>query len=273
MTIAAAALGASAALFSAGAAAQTPDPWSLSDAWRFNGSIYGYFPTIGGKTTFPQSGSGSDVSVSAEQIISNLKFVFMGNLSAQKGRWGLFTDVLYMDVGGSKSDTRDINVGGVPLPVGATANANLDIKGTVWTLAGSYRVLAEPGVVMDVLGGARLLSLKETLGWQVNGNVGPIPLPGRSGNSEAKVDLWDGIVGVKGQLGFGNERRWVVPYYLDVGTGQSDLTWQAMGGFGYMFNWGDVYAAWRYLDYNMKSGDKIEDVNFSGPMIAFTFRW
>jgi len=34
-------------------------------------------------------------------------------------------------------------------------------------------------------------------------------------------------------MAFGESRKWFVPYYLDVGTGESDLTWQAMGGIGY----------------------------------------
>ena len=37
--------------------------------------------------------------------------------------------------------------------------------------------------------------------------------------------------------------------------------------------WGEVLAAWRYLDYKFKSDTKIEDLNFSGPMIGVGFRW
>ena len=64
-----------------------------------------------------------------------------------------------------------------------------------------------------------------------------------------------------------------MPYYLDVGTGQSQLTWQAAAGVGYRFGWGDVSAMWRYMDYNMKSGKPIESLNLNGPLIAATFRW
>ena len=34
-----------------------------------------------------------------------------------------------------------------------------------------------------------------------------------------------------------------------------------------------VMAAWRYLDYNFKSGNKIESLNFNGPAIGVAFRW
>jgi hypothetical protein len=194
-------------------------------------------------------------------------------LEAQKGRWGAFTDVLYLNVGGSKSGTRDLTIGGVELPAGITANASLDIKGTVWTLAGNYRVLATPESSFDAFAGARLLSVKERLGWEFSANIGPIVGPGQAGSSEAKLDNWDGIVGVKGRFNFGPSREWFVPYYVDVGTGDSNLTWQAIGGIGYAFSWGEVVAAWRHLDYNFKSGKTIEGVNFDGPAIGVAFRW
>ena len=210
--------------------------------------------------------------MTADTILNNLKFAFMGTLEAQKGQWGAFTDIMYLDVGGSKSDTRDVTIGGVTLPAGVTANASLDIKGTLWTLAGNYRVLATPDATFDAFAGARLLSLKENLGWEFSANIGPIVGPGRTGNSDAKITNWDAIVGVKGRLAFGNNREWFVPYYVDVGTGDSDLTWQAIGGIGYAFSWGEVLAAWRYIDYKF-NGDKIQDINFNGPAVGVAFRW
>jgi hypothetical protein len=56
-----------------------------------------------------------------------------------------------------------------------------------------------------------------------------------------------------------------VPFYLDVGTGQSQLTWQISGGIGYSFTWGSVFATWRYLDYKFQSGKPLDSTNMSGP--------
>ena len=254
-------------LLAGAAAAQTP-----SDDWQFRATIYGYLPTIGGSTTFP-AGTGSSISVDAKKIISNLKFTFMGSLEAQKGRWGAFTDILYLNVGSSKSGTRDLTIGGAQLPAGVSANASLDIKGTLWTLAGNYRVLATPEAGFDVFAGARLLSVKERLGWEFSANVGPVVGPGQSGVSESKVDNWNGIVGVKGRLNFGPSREWFVPYYVDVGAGDARRTWQGIAGLGYAFGWGEVVAAWRYIDYNLKSSSKIESLHFNGPAVGVAFRW
>jgi hypothetical protein len=72
---------------------------------------------------------------------------------------------------------------------------------------------------------------------------------------------------------FGKGERWFVPYYLDVGTGESSLTWQAMAGVGYAFGGGSVICAWRHIDYDMESGNTIESVTFDGPGVAVAFRW
>jgi len=255
------------AMLLAGAAAAQP----LADDWQFRAMIYAYLPDISGSTTFPAGGGG--INVSADKIVGHLNFAFMGTLEAQKGRWGAFTDVMYLDVSGTRSGTRDLTIGGGELPAGVTSNASLDIKGTVWTLAGNYRVLATPEAAFDVFGGARLLSVKEHLGWEFSANVGSVMGPGLTGSSDAKVDNWDGIVGAKGRWNFGPSREWFVPYYVDVGTGDSNLTWQGIAGIGYAFKWGEVVATWRYLDYDLKSGRKIESLHFNGPAIGVAFRW
>lgn len=243
-----------------------------SDQWQFRASVYGWLPDIGGNTTFP-AGTGTTINVDSSQIIDTLKFTFMGTFEAQKGRWGAFTDVIYLDVGGSKSGNRDLTIGGVALPTGISADASLDIKSWVWTLAGFYRIAADPGATLDVLAGARLLDIEQSLGWQFSADIGGVAPPPRTGSSVISADIWDGIVGVKGRLAFGANREWYVPYYLDVGTGNSDLTWQAVAGIGYAFRWGELFAVWRYLDYKLKSDSKIEDVNFSGPALGVAFRW
>jgi hypothetical protein len=46
-----------------------------------------------------------------------------------------------------------------------------------------------------------------------------------------------------------------------------------LGGLGYSFNWGDVVATWRYLDYRNQSGKPIQNLNLSGPLLAFAFHW
>jgi len=249
------------------AGAQAPD------SWEFTGSVYAYLPTISGSTIFPPSNGSSQVSVDIDTILDNLNFTFMGSLEARKGQWGLFADVVYMDVNAGKVGSRSIGIGSIGLPADVSADVVFDLKGWVWALGGSYRTVSTPDYTLDLIGGARLLDIEQTLDWTLGGNVGSVPLPDRAGSRGARLQNWDAIVGVKGRYAFGEGRKWFVPYYLDVGTGESHLTWQAMGGLGYSFGWGDVVGVWRYLDYEMKSDKPIKDMNFNGPMISAVFRW
>jgi len=243
----------------------------VSDRWQFGASLYGWFPSISGETTFPPQGGSTNVSVNADDIVANLNFVFMGSFEARKGRWGAFTDVIYMDVGDTKSQTREFSLGGAGLPADVSGNLHYDLKSWVWTLAGEYRVVADPGTTMDAFVGARYVDVKQSIDYELGGNVASIPILDRSGNRSLKVSNLDGIVGVKGRLSFGDQRRWFVPWYLDVGAGDSDLTWQAMGGVGYSFAWGEIVAAWRYLDYQL--GGQVDSLTLSGPAVAVNFRW
>ncbi|MDM0113701.1 hypothetical protein QTI66_16195 [Variovorax sp. J22R133] len=262
---------AAAAFVPAMAAAQssTADP----NAWRFALSVYGYLPSLGGSSSFPTSTGGASIDVNADKILDSLKFTFMGSFEANNGRWGFFTDFIYLDLGGSKQNSRDFTIGHNAIPASTSADLSWDLKGVVWTLAGEYRVAADPKLTVDVLGGARMFQMKPSLRWNISGDLGPISPGGRSGFAEIRETVWDAIVGAKGRYALGDSGKWFLPFYIDVGTGQSRLTWQAAAGISYAFSWGELTGMWRYLDYDMKSGNAIDSINFNGPMLGATFRW
>jgi hypothetical protein len=239
--------------------------------WRFSGSIYGYFPTLGGSSSVPADSGGTPINVSAEEILDRLKFTFMGSLDAHNGRWGAFTDLVYLDLGDSRQQTRDFSIGNIGLPAGTSSDIAWDLKGVAWTQAGQYRFLSDPSITLDAIGGLRYFELKQSIRWNITGNLGPIAPAGRSGEVSAKLSNWDAIAGVKGRYALDN--RWSFPFYADIGTGESDLTYQLAGGVSYRFSWGELNAMMRYLAYEMKSGGVINDINFNGPMIGATFRW
>jgi hypothetical protein len=265
--VGAAALCAAALLGSAGAEAQGVEDW------RYRAALYGYFPSIGATTTFPGTGGGGGVSVDAADILDSLEFAFMATFEAKKGLWGVYSDLVYFNVGNTKTQSRSLSLGDQGLPADVTADVKLDMKSVQWMLAGTYQAVATPRYTLDLLVGARLLDVDAQLDWTLGGNIGSVPLPDHAGSSSVGLSNWDAIVGVKGRAMFGDDGRWFVPYHFDVGAGESRLTWQAAVGLGYTYPWGDIVAAWRYLDYDMKSGTALESINFSGPAIAVGFRW
>ena len=244
-----------------------------ADAWQWNATIYVWLPTLSGNTSFPGGASGPSIDVDGGKVMDALKMAFMGNIGAKKGKYGFFTDVAYVDLGASKSGVRDFTLGHGLLPVGLSADLSYDIKATAWTTAGTYTLVASPDHTMDLLGGVRMLDMSQTLGWTFNGNAGATPLPGRTGSDSPSKTNWDGIIGVKGRINLDAGKKWFLPYYLDVGTGNSDLTVQTYAGVGYHFGWGSVTGVWRYMDYNFKSGNFAKDLTLNGPAIAATWYW
>jgi hypothetical protein len=221
---------------------------SSDDVWQYQGTLYVYAPSISGESKFPESGGGSSASIDGEDILNALEFAFMGAFEARRGSWGVFTDLIYLNLGASASGSRDITIGDSDLPAGAAADIDYDLQGWAWTLSGNYRIAAG-SKTLDLLAGARLLDIESGLEWQVTGDVSSVPVVDREGAHTSRVQNIDAIVGCKGRISFGDHQSWFVPYYLDLGTGESDLTWQAMAGLGYTFDWGDALVALRVPDF------------------------
>jgi hypothetical protein len=255
----------------AAAAPQLAQAQGNTEAWQFEVSVYGWFPAISGTTSFPPNNEGPSVDVSMGDVIDALKFAFMGSFEARKGQWGLWTDLVYADFGASKSGSRDINIDGIRLPIGVTADLSLDVKSWIWTLAGLYNLKTDADGHTDVIFGTRLIDMTNTLDWTLSAALPPYP--SRSGIGEASISNWDAVVGIKGRFKFGEGRKWFVPYYADIGAGESKLTYQAQAGLGYQFDWGSVLATWRYLDYDFKSSSKIQSLTMNGPTVGMSFNF
>jgi hypothetical protein len=246
---------------------------SDADSWQWRASIYAWLPSISGDIRFPSGESGPSINVDASKLLSNLEFAFMGTVQARKGEWGIVSDLVYASLGGSESNVRDFTLGETGVPAELTLGATLDLNSWVWTLGGTYAMYETEQATAELVFGVRMLDLKQTLDWSFSGDLSGHALPGRSGTSVAEGTNWDAIIGVKGQAFLGSGQRWFLPWYLDVGTGDSDLTWQAMAGVGYQFDWGATVLSWRHLDYEMASDATIENFAFSGLLLGVTFRW
>lgn len=262
-----AALALAGTIASAAAMAQSvPEP----GPWRYAGSLYFFVPSVTGKTSVP---AGGDETLDFE-IIEHLKFTVMGSLDAHNGRWGVFTDFIYLDFGEHKSATRKLTIGDAGLPLDVTADLKWRLEGISWTVGGQYRVSSSPTFTLDVLGGARVLDVKRSSSWTLSGDLSSLPPVSQSGSNKDTKTLFDAIVGLRARAVLGGaDSAWSVPFYVDIGAGDSKRTWQAATGIRYAFDWGDVSALYRVLDYDLKSGDPVEKVRFSGPMVGATFRW
>lgn len=251
-----------------------PATEDASDDWAWAATVYLWLPSLGGETAFPSDNGGQPIDVDMSKVLDSLNFAFMGALDGRKGRWGVGTDLIYLDLSASKKASRGFNIGGLDkLPVNVSAKVDLGLTGWLWTLTGNYAVIEHDNYTMRALAGARALDLAETVDWELTGDVAALPPQERSGSGRASDTQWDAIVGVKGRATIGAEKNWYVPYYFDIGAGESDLTWQGMAGVGYSFDTIDVVGVWRYLDYDLGRSVPIQSINFNGPALGVTFRF
>ena len=90
---------------------------------------------------------------------------------------------------------------------------------------------------------------------------------------EKNINLYDGIVGVRGSAVLSPDGKWILPFEADIGAGNSNWTWQAYAGLGYRFDWGDVVVSFRNLSFDQSSGKTLQGLRLTGPALSATFRW
>jgi hypothetical protein len=223
------------------------DTASAQEGWQWSAEIYGWLPTLSATS---QSGYEADIEI--DTILEDLNFGFMGNIAAKKDRWTLFADLLYMKLSHSTNGTLELG--------GAVIDDELAVglRASITTLGFGYEIAGAPTYNVNVLGGARYLWLQ----MEVDASVGPV-----RGGIEGTETYLDAIVGLQGRVDLND--TWYLSGYADVGTGQSDLTWQALAAVGYRFDRFDLVAGYRYLDYEFRDDEPLASMRVYGPWGAF----
>jgi hypothetical protein len=253
-----------------------------ADKWTFSVRPYLWAPGISGtlKYDIPPGGGGGGPSVDlSSYILQNLNMALMLSGEARKGDWSVLTDVVYLDVESDDSKVKSVSFqtpgGRIDVSAGADLGTKVTLRGFEGELAGAYTVARGGNSSMDFLAGVRYLGIEAGTDWQLSGSItgpGSGQSFAASGGVSERVDLWDGIIGIRGAVGLG-ESKWAIPYYLDVGTGTSAITSQAMVGVEYRYSWGELQLLYRYLYYDLKGDKLLQNVTFNGPAVGVTFRF
>lgn len=232
-----------------------------SDNWTFSTGIYLWAPSVKGETAY-----GGDIDVDINEIVDNLDIAFMGLLTARKGKFSLLVDVIYMDL----EDTSNYNLTSGPLGLVRLSITNMELQAWVVTPAAAYTVVDTDRLQLDLLAGARYLYIDTDVELVEQG-----PLETRTFSPSGSNHVWDGIVGARGSVKI-NE-KWHLPFHFDVGTGDTDMTWQAFGGVAYKFSNVDLVAGYRHLEWdfddNDTGGDIFNDLYISGPVVGFRYNF
>jgi len=262
-------------IFMAPAQAQSAAP---ADEWKFSITPYLWLPNINGtlKYSIPPGLEGSpEVETGPNDYLQNLQAFIMLSGEVRRDRWSVFTDIIHLGFSKENSSVKAIDFGGSLVSSSVNLATSSSLRGTAWTLGAGYAVQTGKAATLDVFGGLRYFDLSVSTDWQLSADIigpgGVLTFPRTGGISES-LTLWDGIIGVRGRVPLGSS-DWSMPYYLDVGTGSSSLTYQWMLGVAYSFQWGEVTLAYRDLYFDQKDDKFIQDLRFNGPALGATIRF
>jgi hypothetical protein len=127
---------------------------------------------------------------------------------------------------------------------------------------------------IDVLAGFRLLNVNATtdysLALSTTGPRGNGASFGGIGSVSGSQGIWNGIAGVHGRIRLADTGLFI-PYYFDIGSGGSQLTWQAAGGVGYQTGSVGISATYRYMSFEQGGSAVVHNLGLGGPMVALNF--
>jgi len=253
-----------AVLFSAVVRADPQEP-----PWEFSLTPYLWLPHVDAAMRYETPGNGGS-SVDLTNLLQHLNAALFLSGEARRGRWGLAADLVFCDFQKEGSNVTNVGRPGGENEVPVNTATTTSLTGYMVSVTGNYSLRRSADGNLDLLAGLRYTHIGTTLDWSFAASVDG--LPARTGSAGQGVDLWDGVVGVRGHAKFGGG-KWFVPYYLDAGAGTSKFTWQGMLGVGYSFGWGDLLLVYRYLSFEQGDEHPVQHFYLSGPALGATFRF
>jgi len=237
--------------------------------WEFSLTPYLWLPHVDAAMRYETPGNGGS-SVDLTNLLQHLNAALFLSGEARRGRWGLAADLVFCDFQKEGSNVTNVGRPGGENEVPVNTATTTSLTGYMVSVTGNYSLRRSADGNLDLLAGLRYTHIGTTLDWSFAASVDG--LPARTGSAGQGVDLWDGVVGVRGHAKFG-DGKWFVPYYLDAGAGTSKFTWQGMLGVGYSFGWGDLLLVYRYLSFEQGDEHPVQHFYLSGPALGATFRF
>jgi hypothetical protein len=230
-----------------------PEPLPAPPSWTFAASAYAWAAGLRGDVRTLPPLPAVHVNIGFDQVLKDLNGALMGTFEARHENVIVFTDIIASRV----SSEHDFVAEGFP--------GSVSLKTTSFTGTGmlGYRIWEDPRWSVDVLAGARLWAMNNTLGLEVGGfNVD-------YGKSKAWVD---GVAGGRVKVNL-TDHLFLSVIGL-VGGLSSKIEWDIYGGLGYAFNekW-NAFAGYRALHVNYRSGNFLYDVTQQGPVLGVTYKF
>jgi hypothetical protein len=224
--------------------------------WQFSVSPYLWMSGLNGELGVSEQVQPVGVDLPFTKILGALKFALMGTFEARHDRFVATGDMLYINL--RTSDDLDIREADF-------VDGELRSKIFMSTVAAGYRAVDQGRLSVDILAGARLMSMKTGLDLQG---------PQRTFSGSASETWIDPIVAVRFQAPLGP--RWALQTYGDIGgfgVG-SHLSWQLQAMIDYELSrrW-SLSGGWRHLDIDFDNNGFVFDAALDGPIIRAVYRF
>jgi hypothetical protein len=218
--------------------------------------------------------------------------VFFTAAEARKDKWSVMADLIYLKLGGFDATTTlnrslepslDLSGGlkgftlsddlGPSGEGGLKLDTNADMKAWVVTLYGGYSIVQTEKAKLDLVAGVRYLDLEMDVREKTSALL-ELDLirqdieKARQSVRETSIsgEVWDGLVGVRGTAVLSKD--WYLSYLADIGTGDSDVTWQLFVGANRKFPWGDLMLGYRYLKWELGDDKLVDHLEVNGPIVG-----
>lgn len=224
------------------------------EEWQFSFTPYAFGLSFSGKmATLPPAGS-AEIDLGFDDIWNHLNMAYSGAFFARKGDWGFWLEGFYADL------EADAEISSI-FYKGIEYNLQLEF----YTLGGSYAVIRDDVNDLRLVFGARYLSVKNDF----------VLLPGifKGGRLYDQAEWVDPLVGVRFSHHFTDRLNFKLTALVAV-FGESEEMYDLFAGGAYGFgSLGEFIVGYRHIKYDSRKGDFVFDVELSGPIIGYQFKF
>ena len=187
------------------------------------------------------------LQIDFNEAVEDLNGVMTVHYEGAKGHWGIIADYSFVNIRPEGT-----------APGSPGVSVAVDMENTIAEIGALYRF--GPNNPLQLLGGVRRYELDTDI---TVGFVTPVTI---------KKSFTDFFIGGRIVSQFG--KKWSFIGRADIGTGDSDLVWNALLSFDYRFNKTlSGLIGYRAIDYDVDEPDFKYQMNHSGPVLALVFHW
>lgn len=221
--------------------------------WTFTATPYFWAAEMSGDIAQFGMPRTTHVNSKFKDILEHFDFATMVVGEARYDRFSIFGDIIYSRLSASSNTPWD-----------AVEKVDVTTQTFSGLLGAGYSVLQSGPNRLDVVGGARIWSVKTEIDLQGN-TIDDI-------NVSDSATWVDGIVGLRGRY-FLNDTFYLSNWAF-IGKGGARLDWDVAATLGYRFNdtW-SALAGYRALGVDYHHGDFVFDVVQKGPILGLVVRF